>query len=76
MALLKVICWVLIFIIRKDISLIEIRLSSDMKSIAEWCEQNELVLNTTRQETGRCSSALLRTCNNIANFKCNSQRIN
>jgi hypothetical protein len=35
-----------IYVAGKDTFIIETRLSSDMKAIAEWCVENELILNT------------------------------
>ena len=51
-----------IYVAGKDISIIEIRLSSDMELIAEWCEKNELILNTT---AGKTESMLFGTAKNL-----------
>ena len=61
-----------IYVAGKDSSIIEIRLSSDLELIAEWCEKNKLILNTT---AGKTESMLFGTAKNLRQqsqtFQCN-----
>ena len=59
-----------IYVAGKDLFIIETRLSADMKSIAEWCVQNELILNTN---AGKTESMLFGTAKNLAQ---NTQTLN
>jgi hypothetical protein len=47
----------------KDITIIETRLSADMKRIYEWCLENELILNLSK---GKTESMLFGTSQNLA----------
>jgi hypothetical protein len=47
----------------KDTFIIETRLSSEMKAIAEWCVENELILNTN---PGKTESMMFGTTKNLA----------
>ena len=52
-----------IYVAGKDTFIIETRLSSDMKAIAEWCVENELILNTN---PGKTESMMFGTAKNLA----------
>jgi hypothetical protein len=51
-----------IYVAGKDTFIIETRLSSDMKAIAEWCVENELILNTN---PGKTESMMFGTAKNL-----------
>ena len=52
-----------IFVPGKDVTIIETRLSADMKRINEWCLKNELILNLGK---GKTESMLFGTSRNLA----------
>ena len=52
-----------IFVPGKDVTIIETRLSADMKRINEWCLKNELILNPGK---GKTESILFGTSRNLA----------
>jgi hypothetical protein len=52
-----------IFVPGKDLSIIEARLSADMKRIYEWCADNELILNLSK---GKTESMLFGTSKNLS----------
>ena len=45
-----------IYVPGKDVFIIESRLSADMKHIANWCTQNELILNLKEERQKLCYS--------------------
>ena len=51
-----------IYVPGKDLSIIEARLSADMKCICDWCTDNELILNLSK---GKTESMLFGTSKNL-----------
>ena len=52
-----------IYVSGKDTFIIETCLSADMKSISEWCEKNELILNLNK---GKTEAMLFGTARNLS----------